>query len=100
MKRKSVRNMPVRKAKCATCPFGPKGDPRTRNSVEAQLLAGSHLCHHAQLDGKEPKHLCRGARDYQLEMLSRFGVLSEPTDEAYRLASEAHALSANDRAVR
>jgi hypothetical protein len=30
-----------------------------------------------------PEHVCRGARDLQLEFFASLGVIAEPTDEAW-----------------
>lgn len=80
-----VRNMPVMKAKCATCPFGPDGDPHVQANVVSRLLTGSQECHSTghPVYGTQATHLCRGARDWQLTILHRMGLLTEPTDEAF-----------------
>jgi hypothetical protein len=77
--------MPVMKQQCATCPFGPNGDPRTCSGVieRSVRLNSSQICHHPSLHGKRETHLCRGARDLQLKLLTAFGAISAPTDEAF-----------------
>ena len=69
--------------KCATCPFREGGDAALRASVESRLLSASQICHHPRLNGHKETHLCRGARDFQLQLLHRLGFLAEPTDEAW-----------------
>jgi hypothetical protein len=78
-----VRDMQVMAKCCPTCPFGPRGDRQVRAKVEARVLKTSQVCHHPRLHGKPETHLCRGARDYQIMLLHRMGVLAEPTDAAW-----------------
>jgi len=76
-------------AKCASCPFAEGGDRELANKVlERTMFQASQICHHPALHGKKQTHLCRGARDAQLVVLHRMGMLSEPTDEAFRATSE------------
>jgi len=77
---------PVMEKKCRTCPFGPKGDARIRASVTSRLLTASQTCHHPRLDGRRETHLCRGARDQQLQIMHRLGVIAEETDAAWEAA--------------
>jgi hypothetical protein len=84
---KSVRGWPLMKRKCTTCPFGPNGDPFIRDGVVSRLFKGSQRCHHPVLAGKKETHLCRGARDLQLTILTGFGLLDEPTDAAFEKRS-------------
>jgi hypothetical protein len=77
-------------AMCKSCPFGEQGDPQLAAAVlDRTLFKSSQICHHPSLDGKPETHLCRGQRDVQLELLYRMGLLSEPTDAAFRAKSEA-----------
>lgn len=73
---------------CASCPFQPGGDAHLRASIEARAFSNSQICHHPVLNGKKETHLCRGSRDYQLEMLYRLGFIVAPTDEAFALKSK------------
>ena len=74
--------------KCATCPFGANGDPSLAQRVlKRTLLQASQICHHPALHGKPETRLCRGARDQQLALLCRMGLLPEPTDVAFAEAS-------------
>jgi hypothetical protein len=77
------------KSHCATCPFGANGDPLLQKSVLNRIskLEHSQICHHPALSSKPETHLCRGARDIQLRILTAFGLISEPTDEAFTAKS-------------
>ena len=81
----SIAGWPVMAHKCATCPFGENGDVDVRNSVTERLvtLQGSQICHHPRLHGKEETRLCRGARDFQLNLLHCMGQIAEPTDACF-----------------
>lgn len=85
MKTRNVRHMPVNKTKCQTCPFRKGGDPALRAKIETRVLCeASQTCHHSgSIHGKPDTHLCRGARDHQLTLFHRLGLLDEPTDEAW-----------------
>lgn len=76
--------MPVMAAMCATCVFLPEieaQDPDLADSVKRRLLKSSLHCHSTGYP--VGTHLCRGARDWQLQVLYRLGVLEAPTDEAW-----------------
>jgi hypothetical protein len=85
------RNLPVQKVSCATCPWR-EGSPYAdlRESLEQSALSeASRICHSTgsnnainRRTGKPPM-LCRGARDYQLQVLAGIGFLDEPTDDAW-----------------
>jgi hypothetical protein len=77
---------PVMPKKCMTCPFGPKGDARIRAAVMGRLLTGSQMCHSPRLKRRGETHLCRGARDEQLRIMHRLGVIAEETDAAWEAA--------------
>ncbi len=83
---RDVSTMPVMAAKCRTCPFGPAGDPELRSRIERTVLtAASQTCHHTGvIHGKPDTHLCRGARDLQLQFFHRLGFLPAPTDQAWK----------------
>ena len=86
----NIANYPVMKAKCATCPFrtderGRYPDPRLISRIQQQCLNdASQICHHPELEGKPQTHLCRGARDFQLDIFHRLGVIDAPTDAAWQ----------------
>jgi hypothetical protein len=85
---RNIRNWPVMASMCASCPFREGGDIELRNAVMSRtLLRSSQICHHPRLHSKKETHLCRGARDQQLTILHRLGMLSEPTDAAFAEAS-------------
>lgn len=80
----NITGMPIMPAKCATCPFGPNGDADLRAMIEARLLQISQTCHSTGvIHGKADTHVCRGARDWQIQILHRIGFLTEPTDAAW-----------------
>jgi hypothetical protein len=79
-----IRNWPVMSEKCASCPFRDDGDKILRARVlERTILQCSQICHHPRTHGKKETHLCRGARDEQLTILYRMGLIPEPTDAAF-----------------
>lgn len=87
--------LPVRKAKCRTCPFREDGWTHVRSLLEQRALTeGSPICHSSgkaltRHDGERVKaHICRGARDFQLTIFHRLGVIAEPTDAAWEQALE------------
>ncbi len=87
--KKNVSGWPVMKRQCATCPFRTDERGRYRNpelvaTSQVMLLSeASRICHHPRLKGKKETHICRGARDWQLEIFYRMGFLSAPTDRAW-----------------
>ena len=87
-RKKNIQSWPVMQEQCASCPFREGGDMQLRKNVLARtLLQASQICHHPKLYGKKETHLCRGARDEQLVLLHRLGLLAEPTDECFRETS-------------
>ncbi len=90
MKTRDVSNMPVMQSNCETCPFGPNGDRYLRSTIEQRVMfTASQTCHHTgSIHGKPDTHLCRGARDYQLQIFYRLGILDAETDEAWAKAQE------------
>jgi hypothetical protein len=83
-KPRNIRGMPVKPKQCSTCPFGPNGDQATRTMVEGRLLQVSQTCHSTgAVNGKPDTHVCRGARDWQLQILHRLGFLESPTDKCW-----------------
>lgn len=71
------------KKQCISCPFGPDGDKEVMCRVMERLLRVSQTCHHSGGIYKPDTHICRGARDWQLTILHRMGILPEPTDAAW-----------------
>lgn len=87
-----IFNLPVMAAQCPTCPFrveagGRHPDPQLVSRIQLRCLTeASQICHHPRLQGKPETHLCRGARNYQIEIFYRLGLLDEPTDAAWARA--------------
>ena len=89
-----TKTLPVLKEKCATCPFR-EGSPYAHLAPQLTLSAASEasrICHSTgsgnainRRTGRKPA-LCRGARDFQLQMFHRLGVIEKPTDEAWEAA--------------
>ena len=77
------------KRQCATCPL--RADERgrytddelARKVIVRCMTEASQICHHPRLRGKRETHLCRGARNFQLQLFYRLGFLKEPTDDAW-----------------
>jgi hypothetical protein len=89
MRKRDTAGWPIMQAKCRTCPFGENGDLMVRAGVEERLLTFSHsqICHHPAISGKKETHLCRGGRDFQLQILARLGFLDDATDAAFERRS-------------
>ena len=82
-------NLPVRKTKCATCPFlvGSKYAYLVAN-LSAASMQESRICHStgtSAIMGRTglPSFICRGSRDTQLHVMHALGVIAAPTDEAW-----------------
>lgn len=80
------------KRKCKTCPFRKDAEKTWRDGgalrarIERDVLThSSQTCHSTGVAiGKDhDTHLCRGARDLQLQFFCALGLLSAPTDEAW-----------------
>jgi hypothetical protein len=78
---------------CSTCPFRVDGigrhpDPQLVSQIQLRcLVKASQICHHPRLQGKPETHLCRGARNYQLQIFHQLGLLDAPTDVAWERAA-------------
>lgn len=92
----SESNLPVRATMCPTCPFRPGSKYeylRDDLDLSARMQA-SRICHSTGSNNAInkrtgfPDHICRGAREVQLEMFANMGVITEPTDEAWNDARE------------
>lgn len=72
---------------CKNCPFQEVGAielaPGRVEEIKSYLVSGTnHECH-----GDRTGHtICRGGRNYQLEMWCRMGIIPEATDAALREA--------------
>lgn len=82
---------PVMKEMCATCPFR-KGSPYAylaSDLTNSALGKSSRICHSTGSNNAinkrtgKPRALCRGARDIQLQVFHRLGVIEAATDEAW-----------------
>ena len=82
-----IEGWSVRAARCATCPFRPGGDPELANRIRAGMFEGSQICPPPRLHGQPETQLCRGARDEQLTVLHRLGLLETATDACFAEAS-------------
>ena len=96
----STDHLPVRKTNCKTCPFTP-GSPTEFLRADLELSArteASRICHSTGANNAFhartglPKHICRGARDIQLEQFHQLGVIAAPTDDAWNDAREEYGL--------
>lgn len=69
--------------KCKTCPFRDENrDTGIAAAVTERVLSdGSQVCH--STGWPKGTKLCRGARDVQLQVMYRLGVISAPTDAAW-----------------
>lgn len=89
MKTIDTSNFPVMAHQCSSCPFrtdkkGRNLTPELASKIMVQVMTeASQICHHPRLHNKEETHLCRGARDYQMMVFHRLGVIDAPTDEAW-----------------
>lgn len=85
----NISGWPVMKSKCPTCPFnkdenGRDAVPDIADMVRRRgLTEASQICHHPRPHGKKEDHLCCGARDFQLKVFHRLGLLDTPTEEAW-----------------
>ncbi len=87
----STRLAPIRRSKCATCPFRKRSPYRylVDELTASALSEASRICHSTGSDSGiygdtgKPDRLCRGARDVQLGVFHGLGFISEPTDEAW-----------------
>ena len=90
---KDISNWRPRPTKCPSFPFrtdsdGRHPDPSLVNRIQTQVLSkASQICHHPRTHGKDEFQLCRGARDFQLQIFFRLGRINAPTDKAWDQAS-------------
>ncbi len=79
MRSKNITGMKVNASRCHSCPFNENGCASIREMVQGRCMTeASQICH-----GTDNKTLCRGARDFQIQMFHRLGVLKEPTDKCW-----------------
>jgi hypothetical protein len=76
----------VQPKQCATCIFRTDGNevelnPGRLTEIQCYLAKGTpHECHTPQKLGQRKHIVCRGGRDFQLQIFHRMGLLDEPTD--------------------
>lgn len=79
----------VRKTMCATCPFRKgSGTEYLRATIEASAITNGRLCHSTGNNPiikavDVPEAVCRGAREFQKEMLHGIGFLKGTTDKEW-----------------
>lgn len=76
-----VSQLKLRCSQCKSCPFKKENQdivsPQRWAAIYKYLLGGvNHVCHSTS------KHVCRGGRDWQLNIWWNIGIISEPTDAA------------------
>jgi hypothetical protein len=86
-----MKDLPVLKRQCKTCPFK-AGSPHAGLSgalAASALSEASRICHSTggnnainRRTRKKPA-LCRGARDVQLQYFTAIGFLPKPTDACW-----------------
>jgi hypothetical protein len=88
-KKRDISDFPTMLKQCSTCPFlidenGRHQNPELVSRIQKTCISeASQICHHPALEGKPQTHLCRGARNYQLQIFYKLGVLDAPTDESW-----------------
>lgn len=74
--------MKINLIECRSCPFRKGGlnlGITKMNEIVGYLIGGeNHLCH----SDRTNHTICRGGRDYQLEIWHRVGMIDHPTDDA------------------
>ena len=76
-----ISKFSVTKKQCQTCPFrtdkrGKHPDEELVAKIQMRVLTESNqICHHHKLLDKPKLHLCRGAKDFQLEIFNRLNLL-------------------------
>jgi hypothetical protein len=81
--------MPV-SAKPALSPRLTAGAIALQSTIVERMLndGGSQICHGTEGPGREPRSLCRGARDRMLELFCRIGFIEAATDECWQKKRE------------
>lgn len=89
-----MKDLPLRLTMCPSCPFRPgsKYAYLAADLAEKAMTQASRICHSTGKDNAinkrtgKPEHLCRGARDVQLQAMFALRVIDAPTDEAWNAA--------------
>jgi hypothetical protein len=83
----NISTLPVNPATCRTCPFAHSHESAIalQSTIIARMFqdGGSQICHGTEGPNREPRSLCRGARDRMLTLFFRMGFIDEATDEAW-----------------
>jgi hypothetical protein len=95
----------VMPAQCASCPWRDDGgilheQPEMLAHLQRQVIevpAGNQFCHAPAFAGQPEDKICRGARNFQLKVFYNIGFLPEPTDQAWREATEQIAKESEER---
>ncbi|ARV57994.1 hypothetical protein BZZ01_04490 [Nostocales cyanobacterium HT-58-2] len=87
MKRKKIK-LKLRKNQCQSCPFRRENEHILSAyrwaEIYSYLLGGTqHICHSTS------EHVCRGGRDWQLNVWCSMGIISEPNDATLHEAMRA-----------
>jgi len=86
--RTAVKAPPVQPAQCGSCIFRENGNKvelaaGRLDEIKTYLLRGTaHRCHQPEAEGRRKTIICRGGRDWQLQVWHRIGLNEAPTDEA------------------
>ena len=85
--KKAPIEMPIMREMCETCPFREDRDgvDEVRTGVMQRVLTeGSQTCHSTGIANGEPhdSHLCRGARNFQLEVFPELFEVVAAVDDA------------------
>ena len=80
MRKSQRKSFKLRINQCSYCPFKQGSsyhNPGIISRICEYLLKGeNHICHTTS------KHICRGGRNYQLEIWARRGIIAKATDAA------------------
>lgn len=85
-----TKPMPVMPKQCSTCPFRTGGWEHVRPLlVERAMNEATPICHStgrkALVKNSKRAHICRGARDFQLQFFAGIGFIEAPTDKAWQV---------------
>jgi hypothetical protein len=82
-----ISTLRVNSSKCKTCPFAQSHESAIalQSTIIARMLddGGSQICHGTEGANREPRSLCRGARDRMLMLFYRMQFIDAPTDDAW-----------------
>ena len=84
-------DMPLRKTMCKTCPHreGSKYAYLRGGLIQDHITSATTICHSTGSDNAInqrtgfPPHLCRGARNVQIDIMHSVRFIDKPTDEAW-----------------